>query len=477
MCSRRARRSDQHAGPIHPNWGHPDHDACGTGFVARLSGPPTQEILQIALQALERLSHRGGVDADGASGDGAGLLTSLPVEFFRKCAVDAQLSLPEKFGVGMLFSQAAQVETARAAIEKAIQTAKLQLAGWRKVPVNPNCLGQRAFESMPEIWQVFVSPAISRIPANLTARRFERDLAFLRKRAESLLPQDSYICSLSSRTVVYKGLLTPWQFPRFYDDLRDPGFSASFAVFHQRYSTNTQPSWQLAQPFRYSAHNGEINTIVSNRRWLRARERAIRKGLGAGPWFRLLEENVSDSASFDNALEWKLLEEKTIESAMLSLVPPAFAQDPFLSADVRATLQSLSSDSDAWDGPAALVFSDGISVGDKLDRNGLRPMRYTVTHDGLVIAGSETGLVDLEESRVAERQRLGPGEMILTCPKTGTLLRWRDLLKNITSNLTRAAANRSRLLSLDGQGERPEISDPRRVARAAGWTDDQYKIL
>jgi glutamate synthase (ferredoxin) len=462
---------------MHPNWGHPDHDACGTGFVARLSGPPTQEILHHALQALERLSHRGGVDADGASGDGAGLLTSLPVEFFRQRAAEAQLSLPEHFGVGMLFAQSARAEAARAAVEKAIQTAKLSFIGWRKVPVDPNCLGQRAFESMPEIWQFFVAPAASKIPANLTARKFERDLALVRKRAESLLPVQSYICSLSSRTVVYKGLLTPWQFPRFYNDLRDPAFTVKFAVFHQRYSTNTQPSWQLAQPFRYVAHNGEINTIISNRRWLRARERAIRKSLGAGAWFRLLEENVSDSASFDNALEWKLLEEKTIEAAMLSLVPPAFAQDPFLSADVRATLQSLSSESEAWDGPAALVFSDGVSVGAKLDRNGLRPMRYTVTHDGLVIAGSETGLVDLEESRIAERQRLGPGEMLVAIPEKGLLLRWREILKNVATEKPRAELPPVRGLQVNPEFRRVPVEEPKRVAGASGWSDDQYKIL
>jgi glutamate synthase domain-containing protein 2/glutamate synthase domain-containing protein 1/glutamate synthase domain-containing protein 3 len=473
MCSRPASQS----GLRHPNWGHPDHDACGTGFVARLGGPPTKEILQYALQALERLSHRGGVDADGASGDGAGLLTSLPMEFFRQRAAEAQLSLPERFGVGMLFAHAAHAETARAAIEKAIQTARLQFVGWRKVPVNPNCLGQRALESMPEIWQFFVSPAVSKIAATLTARKFERDLSFLRKRAESLLPEQSYICSLSSRTVVYKGLLTPWQFPRFYDDLRDPGFTANFAVFHQRYSTNTQPSWQLAQPFRYVAHNGEINTIISNRRWLRARERAIRKNLGVGPWFHLLEENVSDSASFDNALEWKLLEGKTVESSMLSLVPPAFAQDPFLSADVRATLQSLSSESEAWDGPAALVFSDGVSVGAKLDRNGLRPMRYTVTHDGLVIAGSETGLLDLEESRVAERQRLGPGEMLIAIPEKGFLLRWREILKNVATERPRAELSPIRGLEISPEFRRVPVEDPKRVAGASGWSDDQYKIL
>ena len=473
MCSRRApvpRRRQ-------PNWGHPDHDACGTGFIARLSGPPTHEVLQQALQALERLSHRGGVDADGASGDGAGLLTSLPTTFFRARAAEHDIQLGELFGVGMLFIPANRVADARVAMEDAIGRGKMRLAGWRRVPVNANALGQRAFESMPEIWQFFIEATPTKTEAANAVAKFERSLALLRKRAETCLPERCYLCSLSSRTVVYKGLLTPWQFPQFYEDLRSTEFTAQFAIFHQRYSTNTQPSWQLAQPFRYVAHNGEINTVVSNRRWLRAKEREIRKHIGVGKWFRLLEENVSDSASFDNALELKLLAGKSVESAMLELVPPAFLHDPFLSSEVRNALETLSHEGAPWDGPAAMVFSDGNSVGVKLDRNGLRPMRYTVTHDGLVIAGSETGLVDLEESRVAERHRLGPGEMILASPETGVLLRWRELLKSVTSQLPRKAVSQTRRLKLAGTTTHGPVAEPKRVAGAAGWSDDQYKII
>jgi glutamate synthase (ferredoxin) len=470
-CPKRAPK------PIHPNWGHPDHDACGTGFVARLSGPPSYEIIQIALQALERLSHRGGVDADGASGDGAGVLSSVPTDFFRARAAEENLNLGASFGVGMLFAPATRVADAQRSIEESIGRAKLRLTGWRRVPVNANALGQRAFETLPEIWQFFIEPAAAKNAVNGSADKFERSLALLRKRAENALPERCYLCSLSSRTIVYKGLLTPWQFPRFYQDLRSPDFAAQFAIFHQRYSTNTEPSWQLAQPFRYVAHNGEINTIVSNRRWLRARAHEIRKRIGVGKWFTLLEDNVSDSASFDNALELKLLQGKTVEAAMLSLVPPAFAQDPFLSGDVRLALEALSSEGEPWDGPAAMVFSDGLSVGVKLDRNGLRPMRYSVTHDGLIIAGSETGLVELEESRVAERHRLGPGEMILASPREGSLLRWRELLKSVTSAMTWREVHRTHHLRLEADACSVHVQDAKRVAGAAGWTEDQYKIL
>src|SRR5438046_328593 len=362
----------------HPNWGHPDHDACGTGFIARLGGAPSYEIVQIALSALERLTHRGGVDADGASGDGAGLLTSLPQPFFRARAQDQGIDLPEMFAVGFAFLPPSVVDEARAAVEVAADTERLRVIGWRRVPVNTNSLGRRALETMPEIWQFFVEPFH---PARGTAR-FEWRLSLLRKRAESLLPPRCYICSLSSQTIVYKGLLTPWQFPQFYEDLRDPSFATTFAVFHQRYSTNTQPSWHLAQPFRYVAHNGEINTIVSNRRWLRAKAAEFRARLTVGSWFPLLEENVSDSASFDNGFELRLLEGLSSEEAMLAMVPPAFEKDPLLSRDVRSALTALSQQSEPWDGPAALVFSDGQFVGAKLDRNGLRPLRYTLTHGG-----------------------------------------------------------------------------------------------
>jgi glutamate synthase (NADPH/NADH) large chain/glutamate synthase (ferredoxin) len=426
------------------------------------------------LTALERLTHRGGVDADGASGDGAGLLTSLPKPFFRARAQELSIDLPEQFAVGFAFFPASEAPEARAAIEAAADSERLRVLGWRRVPVNTDSLGRRALETMPEIWQFFVEP----FHPSRGSARFEWRLALLRKRAESLLPSRSYICSLSSQTIVYKGLLTPWQFPQFYEDLRDPSFETTFAIFHQRYSTNTQPSWHLAQPFRYVAHNGEINTIVSNRRWLRAKEREVRLRLTVGSWFPILEENVSDSASFDNGFELKLLEGLSSEQAMLAMVPPAFEKDPLLSRDVRSALTALSHQNEPWDGPAALVFSDGEFVGAKLDRNGLRPMRYTLTHDGLLIAGSETGLVDLEESRIAERQRLGPGEMILANPATGLFLRWREILKRLAIQQARnAVPQRKHSAPASASAPSAVVDNPKRVAAAAGWTDDQFKIL
>ncbi|MDP9337988.1 MAG: glutamate synthase large subunit [Acidobacteriota bacterium] len=458
----------------HPNWGHPDHDACGTGFVARLGGPAGYDIVQHALTALERLTHRGGVDADGASGDGAGLLTSLPQDFFRARAKEQGIDLSETFGLGFAFLATSAAVDGRSAMEQAAERERLRILGWRRVPVNVNSLGRRALQTMPEIWQFFVEPLTPKTPP-----RFERRLAILRKRAEVVLPPRCYICSLSSRTVVYKGLLTPWQFPQFYEDLRDTSFVTTFAIFHQRYSTNTQPSWDLAQPFRHVAHNGEINTIISNRRWLRARQREQRAALKVGQWFRPLEPNVSDSASFDNAFELKLLEGLSPEESMLALVPPAFEKDPHLSRDVRAALTSVSQQGEPWDGPAALIFSDGHFVGAKLDRNGLRPLRYTLTHDGLLVAGSETGLIDFDESQIAERQRLGPGEMILADPASGLFLRWRDILKRLAARVDRAPVSHRPLSNnLPASATASAaIAEPKRLAAAAGWTEDQFKLL
>jgi glutamate synthase domain-containing protein 2/glutamate synthase domain-containing protein 1/glutamate synthase domain-containing protein 3 len=438
-----------------------------------LGRPASHEIVAIALTALERLTHRGGVDADGASGDGAGLLTALPEHFFRARAQEQGIELPETFGLGFAFFPASESAEARSAVEAAAETERLRIPGWRRVPTNTNSLGSRALDTMPEIWQFYVVPFHS----SRGAARFEWKLSLLRKRAESLLPARCYLCSLSSQTVVYKGLLTPWQFPQFYEDLRESSFATSFAIFHQRYSTNTQPSWHLAQPFRHVAHNGEINTVVSNRRWLRAKQRELRARLSVGSWFTPLEENVSDSASFDNAFELKLLEGFAPDEAMLALVPPAFENDPLLSRDIRAALSSLSRHNEPWDGPAALIFSDGQFVGAKLDRNGLRPLRYTLTHDDLLIAGSETGLIDLEETRIAERQRLGPGEMILADPVSGLFLRWRDILKRLAMQHGRQVIAPVRQIAFSAARRPPAVGEPKRVAAATGWTEDQFKTL
>ena len=244
-----------------------DHDACGVGLVAQIGGAASREIVERALEALIRLAHRGGVDADGRSGDGAGLLTGIPDGFMRKCAQQAGFDLPSVFGLGMVFLPPGQEEAARDSIASQAQKYGLNCLGWRLVPIDTEVVGPRASEALPAIQQCFFSPQSE-------IQDFEGLLFHFRKEAEAVAPAGTYFCSLSCRTVVYKGLLTPSQLPAFYSDLRNPDFASSFAIFHQRYSTNTQPSWSLAQPFRFVAHNGEINTISGNRRWLRAKSPA-----------------------------------------------------------------------------------------------------------------------------------------------------------------------------------------------------------
>src|SRR5271166_2526251 len=282
-----------------------DHDACGVGFIAQLGGPASRAVIERGLSALARLAHRGGVDADGRSGDGAGMLVGLPKTFFRKAARADGIELPDEFAVGMVFLQRGQEFQALDAILAAVKKFDLAFLGWRTVPTDPSILGPRSSNSLPVVRQCFIAPhrSSSRLKsAGLQSPDFELQLFRLRQELE-INPASGYYCSLSSKTIVYKGLLTPEQLAPFYLDLNDPEFESAFVVFHQRYSTNTQPSWSLAQPFRFVAHNGEINTISSNRRWFQAREAALRRQLELADNSRLLQPGMSDSASFDNALE------------------------------------------------------------------------------------------------------------------------------------------------------------------------------
>ena len=272
-------------------------------------------MVERALEALRRLSHRGGVDADGSSGDGAGLLTPIPDEFFRARTREAGIELPERFGLGVVFLSREGAAAACGSIEEFARNAGLQCLGWRAVPTNPGILGPSSAATQPVIRQVFFA---SDSP---DGDDLERRLFFLRKRVEHSPGDRAYFASLSSRSIVYKGLLAPEQLPAFYPDLAAPDFRVPFAVFHQRYSTNTRPTWRLAQPFRYVAHNGEINTIGANRRWMRAREQDLRRQIGAGEWFGALENDVSDSASFDNAFEILLRLEYSPAAAMLHRRP------------------------------------------------------------------------------------------------------------------------------------------------------------
>ena len=275
-----------------------DHDACGVGFIAQLGSSGSHEIVERALTALARLAHRGGVDADGRSGDGAGLLTAIPQAFFRTRAAEVGIDLPEQFGVGMVFLRPEPGVESYVAVERAAAAVGLRFLGWRTVPTDSSIIGPRSLESLPAVRHCFFA-------LGEEASDLELSLFRLRKKVQVSDPS-VYFCSLSSRTIVYKGLLTPQQLPAFYLDLADPEFYSPFAIFHQRYSTNTQPSWALAQPFRFVAHNGEINTVSGNRRWLRAREPMLSETLGVPRQATLLEPRMSDSASFDNALEVSL---------------------------------------------------------------------------------------------------------------------------------------------------------------------------
>src|SRR5205807_4158174 len=304
---------------------------CGVGFIARLGSTGSREVVERALEALLRLSHRGGVDADGRSGDGAGLLTKIPDRFIRHRAREAGIELPASFGLGMVFLPASAEARTRDVIEIIAKANGLRCLGWRIVPVDSRIVGPRAHDTLPAVRQCFF--------AGGPEADLERLLYVLRKEVEAAAPKGTYFCSLSSRTVVYKGLLTPEQLPAFYPDLSSPEFESPFAIFHQRYSTNTQPSWSLAQPFRFVAHNGEINTISGNRRWLRARSPRLLREFGFSAGVRLLEDRVSDSASFDNGFELLLRQGHSPAEAMLGMVPPAWERSPEASPELRNSLE------------------------------------------------------------------------------------------------------------------------------------------
>ncbi|HEY6248739.1 MAG TPA: glutamate synthase large subunit [Candidatus Angelobacter sp.] len=450
--------------------GHPDHDACGTGFVVRLGGEASHEVVERGLVALRRLSHRGGVDADGASGDGAGLMTAIPEVFMRRVAGEVGIALPKSFGVGMLFLPQEHQEWVRRAVETMARTMGLKCLGWRETPVNSGVLGALAQKTLPSIQQCFFAPGTQ-------TENFETQLFLFRKRMEAGLGADAYCCSLSARTVVYKGLLAPWQLAEFYPDLHATDFESRFAIFHQRFSTNTRPSWSLAQPFRLLAHNGEINTITGNRRWMHARESELRCRFTAGDWFHALEENVSDSASLDNALEILAQQGRSVEAAMLTLVPPAFEADTQLEPQVRNYLESAAMNYEPWDGPAALVFSDGRVLGAKLDRNGLRPLRYQQTADGWLVAGSEAGIADLDGKEIIERQRLGPGEMLVVDLETGTVFRNDELLRRIAAQSGRKNFERPSRLPSGTLSKAMPTPEPKKLAAALGWSEDQFRFM
>ncbi len=391
-----------------------EHDACGVAFVATLTGVASHDIVAKALTALRNLDHRGAAGAEVNSGDGAGILMQVPDAFLREVALEAGFDLPAPhfYAVGTAFLPGSEDEVAktRSRIEEIAAEEGLTVMGWREVPVIPDSLGQTARSVMPSFSQLFVAGAGARVSGMALER-----LAFcLRKRAE--LETDVYFPSLSSRTLAYKGMLTTDQLDHVFPDLVDERIASALAVVHSRFSTNTFPSWPLAHPFRFIAHNGEINTVKGNRNWMRAREALLESDVIPGDLERLYPictPGASDSASFDEVLELLHMGGRSLPHAVLMMIPEAWENHTEMEEKRRAFYSFHSAMMEPWDGPACVVFTDGSQIGAVLDRNGLRPSRYWVTEDGLVVLASEVGVLDLDPATIVRKGRLQPGKMFL----------------------------------------------------------------
>ena len=396
-----------------------EHDACGVGMVANLSGEASHEIVMKGMTILKRLMHRGATGNDPETGDGAGLLLKIPHGFFRKMMAE-DFSRVERaehvevsiFGVAMLFGG----EGEEGAVEAAVKGEGCEVLAWRDVPTDPSAIGHDARAVMPRIRQLFIG---SRLQSAADCNRkgpvdFERRLYIIRRQIEKAT-EKTYVCSCSSRTIVYKGLLLATQIEKFYPDLSDPDFVSPFAIVHQRYSTNTFPTWELAHPFRAIAHNGEINALKGNLNALAAREPSLASPLFGDELKKLLpvvRQGQSDSASLDNMFELLVAAGRDAPHAMMMLIPQAWGVKYHMGHDVRAFYEYHSALMEPWDGPAAVAFTDGVGVGATLDRNGLRPARWTLTKDGLFVLASETGVLDIPPEAVARHGRLRPGSIL-----------------------------------------------------------------
>lgn len=410
-----------------------EHDACGVGFVANINGKPTRAIVEAGITALKAVFHRGAVDADGKTGDGAGIHIEIPHDFFQEQITHSGRGLlSDSLAVGMMFlpkKNFAAQETCRSIVEAEILKFGYRLYGWRQVPVHAELIGEIAGDSRPEIEQILIAGNDKE-----DARQFELHCYFIRKRIEKAVRakaiNDFYICSLSSRSIIYKGLFKAEQLTAFYPDLLDPRFISSFAIFHQRFSTNTAPAWHLAQPFRMIAHNGEINTLKGNIHFMRSHEATMSCPRYEGyleDVIPVIPDNTSDTGALDAVFEVLTRAGHPLPLSKLVLIPPAWAQTPDVPMAHKEMYSFLNSLSEQWDGPAAIAATDGEWIIGGMDRNGLRPLRYTITRDGMIIAASESGMVDVADSDIVERGRLGPGDILGIHLPTGKLYRDREL--------------------------------------------------
>ncbi|OPJ61667.1 glutamate synthase large subunit [Clostridium oryzae] len=417
-----------------------EKDSCGVGFIANIKGEKSHALVKNGLKILQNLTHRGAVGSDPKTGDGAGILLQIPDEFFRIQCENLSMALPKigEYAVGMVFlpREPAVRMQCEGIFERIVQEEGQTVLGWRDVPVNNRVIGETAKGTEPTIRQIFVKNDTS-----LGQDEFERVLYIIRKRTENeihkLVTRNSeyfYVCSLSSRTIVYKGLFVAEQINSYYVDLDDTNFKSAIAVVHQRYSTNTFPTWSLAQPFRFLAHNGEINTIRGNRNWMNAREGVLESdtlGKNLKKVFPLIRENGSDSESLDNIFELLEKDGRSMAHAMMMLIPEAWEGNDSMDEDKRAFYEYHGSMIEPWDGPAAVAFSDGIKVGATVDRNGLRPARYVVTKDGMAVLASEAGVLDFKPEDILIKGKLKPGRMFLIDTEQERIVEDEEIKKSI----------------------------------------------
>ena len=457
-----------------------EKDACGLAIIATLRGEPGYDIVDAALTALRNLEHRGAVGADEGTGDGAGLLMQVPDEFFR-AVTDFELPAPGQYVVGTAFLPAEQRESdaARAGIEGLAEDEGLTVLGWREVPIVADLVGAMARACMPHFSQPFFASSTGE-----TLERNELDSRAwrIRKRAQNKF--GVYFPSLSSRTIVYKGMLTTAQLEPFYPDLSDKRFKTKLAIVHSRFSTNTFPSWPLAQPFRTIAHNGEINTVKGNRNWMRARQSQLSSPLlGNSPeeLFPICTPGASDSASFDEVAELLWLSGRPITHSIMMMIPEAWENHATMDPARRAFYEYHSMLMEPWDGPAAVSFTDGNLVGATLDRNGLRPGRYWITEDGLVIFASEVGVIDVEPSKVVKKGRVSPGKMFLVDTEAGRIIDDAEVKAEVAAANPWAEWLKDNLIDLKDLPEREHVVHTAASVnirqRTFGYTTEELKIL
>jgi glutamate synthase (NADPH/NADH) large chain len=459
-----------------------EHDACGVAFVATLTGEPSHDIVRKGVKALLNLDHRGAAGAEVNSGDGAGILIQIPDAFLREEAAAAGFELPpaHAYAVGTAFlpGESEHVAATRATIEQIAADEGLDVLGWREVPVDPASLGKTALAVMPTFAQLFVAASGQR----LTGMALERLAFCLRRRTEH--ETDAYFPSLSSRTLVYKGMLTPGQLDEVFPDLRDERVASALAVVHSRFSTNTFPSWPLSHPFRYIAHNGEINTVMGNRNWMRARETLLSSDVIPGDLERLFPictPGGSDSASFDEVLELLHMGGRSLPHAVLMMIPEAWENHAEMDEDRKAFYRFHSALMEPWDGPACVVFTDGDQIGAVLDRNGLRPSRFWVTDDGLVVLASEVGVLDIDPATVVRKGRLQPGKMFLVDTGEHRIIEDEEIKAELATEHPYAEWLHAGLVHLDDVPEREHVvhthASVTRRQQIFGYTEEELRVL